>query len=452
MIGSPLHINGTNYDVQADPRALLLDVIREELGLSGTKYGCGEGECGACTVLVNGRPVNSCLVPVGRVVGAVIETIEGVADSEAGRAVVDAFVRSGGVQCGFCTPGFVVSATALRRSGESPADARIDEAIAGNLCRCTGYTKIRSAITDCLSAAAPSPPPAGSRPVSAGAFRTLAYLRPDSLGEALDLLETDPELLVLAGGTDLLPRHEYGMDRIRLLDLSALNELFGIEETDRCVRIGALATYSDVRSSSAVRDWAPELRTAASLIGGRQIQNVGTVVGNVVNASPVGDSIPALFVTDALLRVRSCRAERVVTVRDFIANPGESSLTSGELVTHIEIPKTIAEQRVSFFDRVGSRRAQAITKASIAFRAAFDGERLENVRIALGAVGPTVLSAPDTEILLAGGRLTRERIQAARALVATEITPIDDVRSTSDYRKHVAGGLLARNLLPLVSF
>lgn len=194
---------------------------------------------------------------------------------------------------------------------------------------------------------------------------------------------------------------------------------------------------------------APQLIMSAALVGGRQIQNTGTVVGNVVNASPAGDSIPALRILGARLHIRSARRRRQVDVAEFITGPGRTVLTTGEMVTHIEVPVTTPHQQGQFFDRVGTRRAQAITKASIAFRAGFTAGRLGDVRIAMGAVGPTVLGAPATAEFLTQGPPTRARILEAGRFLASEAKPIDDVRSTARYRRSVLGGLLARNLLPL---
>ncbi|UBU08369.1 FAD binding domain-containing protein [Nonomuraea gerenzanensis] len=433
MTAIELTINGAGHQVTTDPRTLLLHVLREELGLRGTKYGCGEGECGACTVLIDGRPLNACLIPAGRADGARVETIEGIAGTETGQAVIKALSEQGGVQCGFCTPGFVASITA---GGD----------LSGNLCRCTGYIKIRAAVRQVLDQIEPRPPsPPGPRRAILGP----AYARPATIADALRLLATDAPWRILAGGTDLLVQHEHRLERLSLLDITAIADFPALTETSQSVVIPALATYTDLRTSPTILRWAEPLATAAALVGGRQIQNAGTVGGNIVNASPAGDAIPALQVLGARIHLRTPHRARTVPISRFFTGPGRTRLAKGELVTHIEIPKTPPTDLIWFFDRVGTRRAQAITKASVAFRARRHESGLADVSIALGAVGPTVLEAPETAAFLERGPLTEERLRHAADLLGREAQPIDDIRSTARYRRRAVAGLLLRNLLPL---
>ncbi|MGW0809993.1 FAD binding domain-containing protein [Nonomuraea sp. NPDC002799] len=289
-----------------------------------------------------------------------------------------------------------------------------------------------------------APPPGARRPaLTIGS----AYARPATVTEALRLLAQDTPWRILAGGTDLLVRHEHHLQELHLLDITAIAELSAIAETGRSVVIPALATYSDLRASPIVRRWAGPLATAAALGGGRQIQNAGTLAGNIVNASPAGDGIPSLYVMAARVHVRSAGGSRVAPIREFFTGPGRTRLGDRELVTHVEIPETPQTDMIQFFDRVGTRRAQAITKASIAFRARPHEGGLTDVAIALGAVGPTVLEAPETAAFLERGPLTEQRLRQAADLLSREARPIDDVRSTARYRRQAVAGLLNRNLL-----
>jgi xanthine dehydrogenase small subunit len=441
-------INGEPRQIETDPRQLLLHTLREDLNLRGTKYGCGEGECGACTVLLNGQPVNACLITAGQAHGSEIMTIEGMAQDEIGRKVVDSLVQTGAVQCGFCTPGFVLAARALLAQTTSAGPEQIRRALGGNLCRCTGYTKIVEAVTRAVETTRVSPAQQHVRlaPISADGARTFA--RPATLAEALHLLAApESSWRVIAGGTDLLVRHEHHTTRLKLLDLSALDELRGIGETDDAIHLGALTTYTDIIQSPLLRQWAPALVMAAREVGGPQIQNVGTVGGNLVNASPAADSVPPLFVLAARLVLRSVRGERTLPVHEFATGPGQTRLERDELLVKIILPKLQGDgQRVMVFEKVGPRKAQTIAKASVALCGWLNEGRWQQVRLALGAVAPTVMLAPQTAQLLMSERFDADLLRQVIDTAAAECSPIDDIRSTASYRRKLVRGLLARIL------
>ncbi|MEE8392002.1 MAG: 2Fe-2S iron-sulfur cluster-binding protein, partial [Anaerolineae bacterium] len=208
-------VNGQSHAIEADPRETLLFVLRERLGLLGTKYGCGEGECGACTVILNGRPVASCLVQVGQTRGADVLTIEGMIEDPIGQHLVDAFAERGAVQCGFCTPGFVLSARALLVENLSPTTEEIRQGLAGNLCRCTGYTKIIEAVAVAAErAASESTPYAGDGTRSLGA-QSDNFARPESLDEALALLAQNDNWRIINGATDVSVKFEHHLKEHR---------------------------------------------------------------------------------------------------------------------------------------------------------------------------------------------------------------------------------------------
>src|SRR5688572_9801966 len=258
-----LRVNGEDVAVDADPRTLLLDVLREDLGLRGTKYGCGEGECGACTVLLDGRTVNACLTTLGQAAGADVVTVEAMANDPIGAPLLESLARAGAVQCGFCTPGFLLSARALLAEHAAPADTDNQRGMSDNLCRCTGYAKIVEAVR-AAGRAGPNPPsPFLSREAGASSaqltrscradFRPGEYAQPTSVEEALTLLaQAEQPWKVLAGGTDALVRHEHHLKELAFLDLGALDELRAITEDDTSVRIGALTSYTAIAHSPPV--------------------------------------------------------------------------------------------------------------------------------------------------------------------------------------------------------
>lgn len=251
-----------------------------------------------------------------------------------------------------------------------------------------------------------------------------------SLDSALQILRDEPRRPI-AGATDVYVALNFGTatDR-RFLNIWPLKELRGISVKEDLLVIGALTTYTDLLRSAEVRKRLPMLAAASQLVGGAQIQNRGTLGGNVANASPAGDSLPVLFACDAVVVARSVNAERRIPVTDFYTGYRKSVLKHDELIVSVEIPPVDGQQR---FRKVGTRAAQAISKV------AFAGVRGPNgPRLSYGSVGPTVLRVPQTENALAAGA----SIDEAAKVLAGEITPIDDVRSTGEYRLRVAANLL----------
>lgn len=413
-------------------------MLRDDLRLTGAKEGCGKGECGACTVLVDGKPVDSCLMMAWQADGTAIETIEGLLDDQGGmHPVQEAFIEKGGVQCGICIPGMVLAAKALLdREPRADADA-IRHALAGNLCRCTGYTKIFAAVVH----AAASPP---SRRLSAPppARSGTRSLRPRTLEEATLMLAQRPgEMRLLAGGTDILVQAKDGkVARGDLFDVSGVEELRGIEERGGGLWIGAATTHTEMMASPLVARFAPALPAACAVVGGPQIRNRGTLGGNLANASPAADTVPPLFAADAVVEVVSASARRDVPITQFFTGPRKSVLGRDEIVVGVRIPRRDGVRGA--FLRLGQRRAQAISKVSVAVAIAMDQRRPSWVRVALGAVAPTVVRAPRAEeVLMEGGP---DALIKACQVVREEIAPIDDLRSTRDYRRQMAGILLER--------
>jgi xanthine dehydrogenase small subunit len=420
--------------VRTDQR--LLDVLRDDLRLTGAKEGCGKGECGACTVLVDGHAVDSCLMMAYQADGAAIETIEGLADGGL-HPLQESFIEEGGVQCGICIPGMILAAKAVvDEQPEASADA-VRQGLAGNLCRCTGYTKIFTAV----ARAATSPRLTKPRRfmVAPAAPR---YFRPRSLEEALEILAARAEeIRPLAGGTDILVRAKDGTEnRGALFDLTGVPEIKGIEEKEGYVWIGAATTHAEMMRSAVVASAAPALPPACAVIGGPQIRNRGTLGGNLANASPAADTVPPLFVADAIVEVASVSARRDIPIGEFFPGPRQSVLARDELILGVRVPKRPGVRGT--FLRLGQRQAQAISKVSIAVAIIFRDGRPDWVRVALGAVAPTVFRARETEKALMGGGW--DALQRAKDAVRAEVRPIDDLRSTAAYRREMAAVLLER--------
>ena len=427
--GRPLRLR-----VRSDQR--LLDVLRDELRLTGAKEGCGKGECGACTVLLDGRAVDSCLVMAYQADGGAVETIEGLARDGQLHPLQDAFIEKGGVQCGICIPGMVMAAKALLDRNREPGPEEIRRALAGNLCRCTGYTKIFEAVAHAAASYPAVTAPAAPAPAAP------SYYRPQSLEEALEILaQREGEVRAVAGGTDLLVKARDGeLDRGALFDLGAVPELQGIEDKGDHVWVGATATHAAMIESALLATWAPSLPMACQVIGGPQIRNRGTLGGNLANASPAADTVPPLYAADAVVELVSISARREIPIAQFFTGPRESVLARDELIVGVRIPKQRGVRGA--FLRLGQRQAQAISKVSIAVAMSFRDGRPDYVRVALGAVAPTVIRARATEKALAAGGY--EALVNAKAAVRDEVRPIDDLRSTREYRREMAAVLLER--------
>jgi xanthine dehydrogenase small subunit len=435
-----LSVNGRLQRLQVKSDRRLLDVLRDELRLTGAKEGCGKGECGACTVLVNGQAVDSCLMLAFQADGTAIETIEGLAQGDELHPIQDEFVDKGGVQCGVCIPGMVMAAKALLAARPRASYEEIREGLAGNLCRCTGYTKIFEAVFAAAPRVAPAPAAAASLPAAPSLFR------PRSLDEALELLAQRPgELRPLAGGTDALVKAKDGLlDRASFFDVSGIRELREIEEQNAFVRIGAAVTHSELVASPLVARYAPALPASCAVIGGPQIRNRGTLGGNLANASPAADTLPALYAADATVELCSISERREIPIQQLFTGPRKTCLAPDELILAVRVPKRQGLRGA--FLRLGQRRAQAISKVSVAVTAAFaaaaDDGQPTAVAVAFGAVAPTVIRVPDAEkALLRGGAGALDEAVAA-ALEA--VKPIDDLRSTSEYRRAMSGVLLRR--------
>ena len=264
------------------------------------------------------------------------------------------------------------------------------------------------------------------------AITPLVLLQPRTLDDALEMLRDDGPLMPLAGCTDVYVTLNFGTEKAtRFLDLWGLEELRGIEEMDGGLRLGALVTHTELQRSPLVRERLPMLAAACREVGGVQIQNRGTLGGNVANGSPAGDTLPVLAAADAVVVLRSVGGERRVPFNELYTGYRATVIAPDELIVAIEVPRVDGEQ---WFRKVGTRAAQAISKVVMA---AVRGDR---PRVAIGSVAPTVVRLRETEDALAGGA----SIEDAQAVLMREVTPIDDLRSTADYRRRVCANLLAR--------
>ncbi len=443
-----LNINNRKYEFEADPRSLLLDVLRDDLGLLGTKCGCGEGECGACTIVLNGRTVNSCLTTLGQAHGGYITTIEGIAASKDGQTVLETFTDSGAVQCGFCTPGIVLSASNMVDQDAELSEDEVRQGLSGHLCRCTGYVKIIDAVqaSSTKDLEFEQLRLKDSLPITVS--NSPHFIRPDKLSGVLEALaDKEKGWKILAGGTDLSVNKNSPIEKCNLLDISEIDELKGIRELAGQVHIGASTTFSDLIDSKIIGEKFPPLVDAAGQIGGVQIQNVGTVGGNIANGSPAADIVPPLMAMDAVVELVSAEETTTVALDKFYTGFYKNVLKPGQLIKQVIIPGSAQDgETIAFFDKLGSRKALAISKVSLALYGQFINNNFTSVKIAMGSVAEHVITAPKTAEILMAGELTKDRLEQAGDMISTEAQPIDDMFSTEEYCRQAVRGILIRNL------
>ncbi|GEM82878.1 xanthine dehydrogenase small subunit [Meiothermus hypogaeus] len=442
-------LNGQMVQVSGvDPHITLLAWLRQA-GLLGSKEGCAEGECGACTVLL-ARPdgagvrleaVNSCLLLLMGLADQEVWTVEGLAQGEKLHPVQEAMLQ-GGSQCGYCTPGFVISMAAeYYRKGRETFDL---EALSGNLCRCTGYRPIRDAA---LSLGRPAPddplarrladpaPPLKSFRYEAGA----TYLRPTSLGELFQMLEAYPQARFLAGGTDLGVEVNQRFYRAEtLLDLNAVPELKTLHWGSEAIEIGAGVTLSEAERWLEGR--VPLLAEWFPLFASRLIRNRATLGGNLGTASPIGDSPPVLLALGAEVVLVSALGERVVKLEHFFTGYRQTVLQPGELIKGVRIPLPLAPQ--ARFYKVAKRPLDDISTVAAAFALRLEEGRVAQLRIGLGGVAATPLRAYQTEAFLVGQPWGEPSIRKAAQVIKAEFKPIDDHRGSAAYRTAMLGNLL----------
>lgn len=464
-----------------DPNTTVLNYLRETLRRTGTKEGCAEGDCGACTVVlgeldgdrVRLRAINSCIQFVPTLDGKELFTVESLrAPDGTLHPTQQAMVDCHGSQCGFCTPGFVMSLFAMYKSEPEPDRARINDVLAGNLCRCTGYRPIIEAAQKMYGMSGNGDGPwshrAWSRDEEAGVSPaehdmverlrsiqrsgTLAltgpdhtggqrtYFAPTTLADAAELIARHPEAILLAGGTDVgLWVTKDHRDLNTIIYLGNVAELKGLEATDSHLEIGAAATITDAHQ--LIAEHFPDMGELYRRFASPPIRNAATIGGNVANGSPIGDSMPGLIALGASLGLRRGTETRELPLDDFYIAYGKTALAPGEFVERVRVPLRPTDRNFRTY-KISKRFDQDISAVCGAYSFRLDGGTMRDVRICYGGMAAIPKRAAGCEQALEGREWNESTLAAGMDALDRDYTPIDDMRASADYRR-----LVTRNLL-----
>jgi xanthine dehydrogenase small subunit len=467
-------LDGEIVELQnVDPTRTVLQFLREDLRRTGTKEGCAEGDCGACTVAVaeldssgdgiSLKTVNSCIQFLPTLDGKELITVESLDQGGTGlHPAQQAMVDHHGSQCGFCTPGFVMSLFALYKTQSDPSRRDIDDALAGNLCRCTGYRPIVAAAGAMYGAPAADDDwlrqPHGSTQTVADRAERLRkiardnslelrhgkriFFAPRTIDELASLLDQHPEAKILAGGTDIglwVTKQHRELDSV--VYVGEVEGLADISESDSHIEIGGAATFSD--AMPAILEHYPLLDEMLRRFASPPIRNSGTLGGNVANGSPIGDSMPALMAAGASIVIRSAAGSRELALDDFYHGYQVNDLRPGEFIERIRLPVPGPDTRLYCY-KLSKRFDQDISALCVACRLELEGDRVRSIRIACGGLAATVKRATQTEQAMAGKSWTEDTLAAGMAAFASDFEPITDMRASAAYRLRCGQNLLRR--------
>ncbi len=436
----------------------LLDLLREDLHCTGTKEGCGEGDCGACTVVVGEekdgklelRAINSCIRLAHSIDGMALWTVEDLAEDKKLHPAQQAMVDCHGSQCGFCTPGFVMSLFALyEKSADQPMGReQAQAALSGNLCRCTGYRPILDAAQTMQALPAvrvdEAAVLAGLKQMAAAqnATKDSSYLSPKTLQDLLSLRAQYPDAQLVAGCTDVgLWVTKMHLQFPRILDLTRVKELRRVEKYKHHIAIGAAVKLSE--AFAALLEDRPQLASFAHRFAGLPVRNSGTLGGNVANGSPIGDSMPLLIALGANVVLMGTRGSRELKLEDLYTGYRKNVMAQDEVLAWIKVPKTVP-QEFSRVYKISKRFEDDISAVCLALKLHLADGLVTHASIGVGGVAATPVRAVQTQAALLGQPWNPDTVQAAITALRSEFTPISDMRASAAYRTEVLGNLLQR--------
>ncbi len=451
------------------PMRTLLDYLRLDEKSMGTKEGCNEGDCGACTVAIGSlrggkivyEPVNACILLMGHLHGKELVTVDDLAQHGSLHPVQQAMVDHHGSQCGFCTPGFIMSLFTLYHAGHAPTRQQIVDQLAGNLCRCTGYRPIIDAThAACTGVAADAwveneaesirlLQSISAADVHVGSTESFVAV-PSSTDTLTSLAAEHPDATIVAGATDVglwITKQLRTLPKI--IHVSNVKELHRIVERPHQLAVGAATTYAEALEALQAVD--PDMGEIIRRIGSVQVRTSGTIGGNIANGSPIGDTPPLLIALEATVTLRHRNDERTMPLEDYFIAYGKQDRKPGELVWRIDIPKLKYGEIFRAY-KLSKRFDQDISAVMAAFKFTGESRRITGARLAFGGMAATPARAKAAELAIATIDLDNESTwQPALDSLAEDFKPISDMRASAEYRLQAAQGLLRRALLELAS-
>ncbi|MBU6953136.1 xanthine dehydrogenase small subunit [Hahella sp. HN01] len=455
-----------------DPDLTILEFLRTNKGLTGTKEGCASGDCGACTAVIateeNGalayRSINTCITFLGGLHGKQLITVEYLNRRGALHPVQQAMVDQHGSQCGFCTPGFVMSLYALYQHKQQKADTRAcsrqegEAYLAGNLCRCTGYRPILDAARQATSpeqlaqikedeaaicarlAAIKAQGPGSVTREDQGV--TKHFHLPTNLDQLAQFYDAAPSARLLAGGTDLALEVTQQLKQLdNIIYVGAVDEMNALTVTEDTLEIGAAVTYE--RAMSALSQEYPDIEPFLERLGSMQVRNQGTLGGNIGNASPIGDMPPVLLALNAVLTLRKGEQSRRLPLDQFFLDYKKTALQPGEFIASISIPRARPDASLHLY-KVSKRLEDDISAVCLACYLKIENGSVAEIRLGVGGMAAIPKRAMLTEQAMLQQPWTPDTIQAAQTAIMQEFSPLSDVRASADYRRKVAANLLQR--------
>ncbi|MFV0293172.1 MAG: xanthine dehydrogenase small subunit [Paracoccus sp. (in: a-proteobacteria)] len=462
-------LNGSEVILDSVPATqTLLDYLRIDRNLTGTKEGCAEGDCGACTVLV-GRlqdgvlhyeTVNACIRFLASLNGCHVVTVEYLSGPDGQlHPVQRAMVDHHGSQCGFCTPGFVMSLYALWMQNPTPTTAQIETALQGNLCRCTGYEPIIKAALAINGYGTPANDHLNceredvtaklreiqiSDRIETGPEDDRAIL-PANTADLAQVLSEYPKVTIVAGSTDVgLWVTKFMRPISPVVFINHLEEMKRIDLADDALTLGAAVTYSE--AEPAIREAFPHLGEYWDRIAGWQVRNMGTIGGNIANGSPIGDTPPALIALRTEVMLQKAGNSRALSLEDFFIDYGKQDREPGDFVAGIRIPRPTHGQMDAAY-KISKRRDEDISSVAVGISITVDNGMISDACIAFGGMAATPKRAGRTEATLIGQPWSKAAFDTAAEAIGTDFTPLSDWRASADYRLLVAGNLLRRFFL-----
>ena len=455
---SSLHciINDRTVSTDANPNMVVLDFLRGEQRLMGTKEGCREGDCGACTILVGElrdglmeyTSVNSCLMPLGDAEGKHLITIEGTNQQSELNPIQRAFVEEGGTQCGFCTPGFLMSFTGYCLNAQSHSVENAVRSLDGNICRCTGHPPIKTAaakITEYLTAHSSVNGKSNlQRLVEQKILPPYVLTIPDRL-QAIQQShrfhsDGSEPMHIVSGGTDLYVQRAFTMVMEGARRISRPKRDPVVWEEHNAIHCSGMTTVDEFQRSDLIRSLIPNIESVAALFGSTPIRNRATLAGNIVNASPIGDMTSLLLALDASIILRDAGSHRTIPLRKFYKGYKQVDISKNEIIEMIVLSKQTQPRRINF-EKVSRRRYLDIASVNSAMVVSVSGKRITDAHLTMGGVFATPLFLPLTSEYLREKEISWNVVAEASALIQKEIKPISDARGTAEYKR-----LLARQL------